>query len=185
MHIDSPKNIIHIENIIKGKDKRTTLIIRNIPNRYTISLLMQELNNNFYNKFNVVYLPQDYINNSNLGFGFINFIDYMNLISFYDIFEGKKWCCFNSNKRCQLAYSKYQGKNELIKYIYKKLEIHHSKNKIDLLKKSLFINNDNIYPSPSLEIPIKFYNHFLRYYPNSKCHCINDKIFVVDKYNNS
>ena len=78
--IDSPKNIINIEKIIKGDDKRTTLIIRNIPNKYTISLLLKELNKNFYDKFNVIYLPQDYANNSNLGYGFINFINNFDLI---------------------------------------------------------------------------------------------------------
>ena len=69
-NFDSPKNIIHIENIIRGKDKRTTLIIRNIPNRYTLTLLLKEIYANYYRKIGVVYLPQEYINNSNLGFGY-------------------------------------------------------------------------------------------------------------------
>jgi len=183
-NVDSPKNIIHIENILKSKDKRTTLIIRNIPNRYTISLLLQEINKNYYRKYDVVYLPQDYINNSNLGFGFINFLDHMYLIMFYEEFVGKKWNCFNSNKRCQLAYSKYQGKNELTKYIHKKLGISSHYNSNENLKKSFFINNDDRYPRPLIEIPIKYYKSFHSYYPFSLCHKKDDKIFVVDKYFN-
>ena len=183
-NIDSPKNIIHIENILKSKDKRTTLIIRNIPNRYTISLLLQELNKNYYHKYDVVYLPQDYINNSNLGFGFINFLEHMYLIMFYEEFVGKKWNCFNSNKRCQLAYSKYQGKNELTKYIHKKLGISSHYNNNENLKKSFYINNDEKYPRPLIEIPIKYYKNFISYYPFSSCHKKNDKVFVVDKYYN-
>ena len=183
-NVDSPKNIIHIENILKGKDKRTTLIIRNIPNRYTISLLLQEINKNYYRKYDVVYLPQDYINNSNLGFGFINFLDHMYLIMFYEEFVGKKWNCFNSNKRCQLAYSKYQGKNELTKYIHKKLGISSHYNSNENLKKSFFINNEDRYPRPLIEIPIKYYKSFHSYYPFSLCHIKDDKIFVVEKYFN-
>ena len=67
--------------------------------QYTITLLLQEINKNYYRKYDVVYLPQDFINNSNLGFGFINFLDHMYLVMFYEEFVGKKWNCFNSNKR--------------------------------------------------------------------------------------
>ena len=183
-NVDSPKNIIHIENILKSKDKRTTLIIRNIPNRYTITLLLQEINKNYYRKYDVVYLPQDFINNSNLGFGFINFLDHMYLVMFYEEFVGKKWNCFNSNKRCQLAYSKYQGKNELTKYIHKKLGISSHYNSNENLKKSFYINNEDRYPRPLIEIPIKYYRSFHSYYPFSLCHVKDDKIFVVEKYFN-
>ena len=54
---DIANNIINIDNIVNNKDKRTTLIIRNIPNKYTIALLLMELNINFKNKFDVIYLP--------------------------------------------------------------------------------------------------------------------------------
>ena len=183
-NVDLPKNIIHIKNILKSKDKRTTLIIRNIPNRYTISLLLNEINKNYYRKYDVVYLPQDYINNSNLGFGFINFLEHMYLIMLYEEFIGKKWDCFNSNKRCQLAYSKCQGRNELIKYIHKKLGISNHYNVNENLKKSFVINNEDKYPRPLIEIPLKYYKSFISYYPYSLCHIKDDKIFVVDKYYN-
>ena len=181
---DFSKNIINLENILKGKDKRTTLIIRNIPIRYSISILMKELNNKFYHKFDVVYLPQDYASNYNLGFGFINFIEPIHLVSFCDKYEGKKWNCFNSNKRCQLAYSKYQGKNDLIKYIYKKVGISEHGNNKENLKKSFYINDDEKTPKPEIEIPSKFYNNFRNYYPYSLCHNKNNKFFVVDKFYN-
>ena len=182
-NLDSPKNIINLDNILKSRDKRTTLIIRNIPNKYTISLLLDELNQNFENKFDIVYLPQDYINNSNLGFGFINFVNYMHLILFYDKFVGKKWNCFNSKKRCQLAYSKYQGKNELLKYIHTKLGISNLDNDNENIKKSFFINNNKNIRSP-IEIPIKYYINFISFYPFSICHNKDDKVFIIDKYYN-
>ena len=182
-NLDSPKNIINLDNILKSRDKRTTLIIRNIPNKYTISLLLDELNQNFENKYDIVYLPQDYINNSNLGFGFINFMNHMHLILFYDEFVGKKWNCFNSKKRCQLAYSKYQGKNELMKYIHTKLGISNLDNNNENIKKSFFINNNKNIRAP-IEIPIKYYANFISFYPFSLCHNKDDKVFIIDKYYN-
>ena len=182
-NLDSPKNIINLDNILKSRDKRTTLIIRNIPNKYTISLLLDELNKNFENKFDIVYLPQDYINNSNLGFGFINFVNHMHLILFYDEFVGKKWNCFNSKKRCQLAYSKYQGRNELMKYIHTKLGISNLDNNNENIKKSFFINN-NKNVGAFIEIPMKYYANFISFYPFSLCHNKDDKVFIIDKYYN-
>ena len=182
-NLDSPKNIINLDNILKSRDKRTTLIIRNIPNKYTISLLLDELNKNFENKFDIVYLPQDYINNSNLGFGFINFVNHMHLILFYDEFVGKKWNCFNSKKRCQLAYSKYQGKSELMKYIHTKLGISNLDNNNENIKKSFFINNNKSIRAP-IEISIKYYTNFISFYPFSLCHNKDDKVFIIEKYYN-
>ena len=182
-NLDSPKNIINIDNILRNRDKRTTLIIRNIPNKYTIALLLKELNKNYENKFDIVYLPQDYINNSNLGFGFINFVNPLHLVLFYEEFMNKKWNYFNSKKRCSLAYSKYQGKNELIKYILTKLGISSLDNNSESIRKSFHINNNKNIRSP-IEIPLKYYTYFVSYHPFSLCHNKDDKVFIVDKYYN-
>lgn len=53
--IDS-KAII-IENIISGKDKRTTVMLRNIPLKYTIQNLIDELNISFAGKFDFINMP--------------------------------------------------------------------------------------------------------------------------------
>ena len=189
--LDSPKNTIHLDNVLKLKDKRTTIIIRHIPNRYDLEFLMNEININFFGKYDCLYLPMDFVNNSNLGFGFINFIDPIHILLFYTEFIGKKWNHFNSGKRCQLAYAKIQGKNELLKYIYKKNGLNNSdKNRInDLLYKSFYISNDNNNNNknkyyPLIEIPMKYFNVFKNYYPYSLCHIKNESIFIVDKYYN-
>ena len=165
-----------MEDILRGKDKRTTLIIRNIPNKYTISKLLKELNNNFYGQFDVLYLPQDQANKANLGYGSINFMDYIYLIKFYDMYQDRKWDSFQSSKRCQLAYSKYQGKNELIKYIHKKLGIVKHLNNNDNLLKSFFITNKDKYHKPLIEIPYRYSRSIINH---SLCHSQNDKIFVA------
>lgn len=184
VNVDSPKYFIHVENILQGKDKRTTVIIRNIPMNYSISKLLRDLNKKFYHKYDVVYLPKDNMSNTNLGFGFINFIDYMHLVYFYDLFEGKKWNCINHNKRCKLAYSKYQGKDKLMEYIHKKLGIETPFDIKDNLKNSFFINDEEKFAKPLIEMPLKYFDSFKKQYPYSLYHSKNDKIFIIDKYYN-
>ena len=183
-NIDNPYNIINLDNIIKNIDKRTTLIIRNIPNKYTIPLLLIELNENFKNKFDTIYLPQDKIRDTNLGFGFINFINPFHLILFYEKFMGKKWNFFNSQKKCFLAYSNYQGKNDLVNYILKKLGIKDFyQNNIlnEKLRKSIYINDVKNIKVP-IEIPIKYQIKFLNYNPFSLYYQKDDKVFIVEKF---
>jgi hypothetical protein len=59
---------------------------------------LEEINEYFKDKYDLFYLPIDYANNCNLGFAFINFIDPMHVIAFYDKYRGKKWKKFNSEK---------------------------------------------------------------------------------------
>ena len=73
-------------------------MIRHIPNKYTLKALYDEISREFRNKFDLLYLPVDTNNNCNLGFAFINFIDPMHIVYFYDTFRGKKWQKFNSEK---------------------------------------------------------------------------------------
>ena len=113
-HLDDAANKINLENILRGKDKRTTLMVRHIPNKYTLATMLEELNLDFKDKFDVFYLPIDYGSNANLGFAFINFVDPLHILHFYETFRGKRWRRFNSEKICELAYAKFQGKKELI-----------------------------------------------------------------------
>ncbi len=59
---------INLDNIMIGKDKRTTIMLRNIPNKYTLANLVEEINIMFLGKIDYINLPIDYevfkINNS-------------------------------------------------------------------------------------------------------------------------
>ena len=178
-NLDSPKLMIHLDNVLKFKDKRTTLIIRNIPNKYTMELFQNEINEHFYGKYDILYLPLDFINRTNLGFGFINFIDPIHILYFYSEFIGKKWNIFNSEKRCQLAYAKIQGKNSILKYICKK-----NVNNVTNIPSYYFFIENNSFRINEIEIPMKYYISFIRYYPFCLCHRKNNNIFIVDKYFN-
>jgi hypothetical protein len=54
---------IILENILMLRDKRTTLMLRNIPNKYTLQNLVDEIINNnpsFAGKLDYINLPIDY-----------------------------------------------------------------------------------------------------------------------------
>ena len=53
------KHLLKLDNIINGKDTRTTVMIRNIPIKYTDKMLIEELEE-FKGKFDCIYMPYDY-----------------------------------------------------------------------------------------------------------------------------
>jgi len=58
-----------------GGNDFTTLMLRNIPNRYTQRQLLSELNSiGFAGRFDFLYLPVDRSTESSVGYSFINFL---------------------------------------------------------------------------------------------------------------
>ena len=105
--------IINLDNLIQGKDKRTTVMIRHIPNKYTSEILLEEIDVICKNKYDFFYLPIDNDNNCNLGYAFINFVNPLHIIYFYQKFKSRKWKFYKSHKECDLTFAKFQGKSEL------------------------------------------------------------------------
>jgi hypothetical protein len=79
-----------------GSDPRTTVMIRNIPNKYTITDLASEIDSLLPNTYDFLYLPCDIKNQCNVGYGFINFLTTSFLAQFYQQFQGKRWARFKS-----------------------------------------------------------------------------------------
>ncbi len=52
-------NSFEINPLTIGHDPRTTLMVRNIPNKYTIQDLSYEIDLNFANTYDFLYLPCD------------------------------------------------------------------------------------------------------------------------------
>lgn len=103
-----------IERIFHGEDSRTTIMIKNIPNKYSAKLLLATIDE--YNKgtYDFFYLPIDFKNKCNVGYAFINMINPRQIIPIYQAFNGKKWEKFNSEKVALLTYARIQGKENLI-----------------------------------------------------------------------
>lgn len=105
---------LNIENVKNGHDKRTTLMVRNIPNKYTQHMLLAEINEKHKELYDFFYLPIDFKNKCNMGYAFINFIDYPSILPFYKEFSNQKWRNFNSEKVCAISYARLQGKASMI-----------------------------------------------------------------------
>ncbi|XP_066335433.1 protein MEI2-like 3 isoform X2 [Miscanthus floridulus] len=105
---------LDLDRIAKGEDSRTTLMIKNIPNKYNCKLLLAVIDENHRGTYDFIYLPIDFKNKCNVGYAFINMTDPQHIIPFYKTFNGKKWEKFNSEKVASLAYARIQGRNALI-----------------------------------------------------------------------
>ncbi|GER55339.1 RNA-binding protein [Striga asiatica] len=118
---------LDIDRIARGEDKRTTLMLKNIPNKYTSKMLLAAIDERHRGTYDFIYLPIDFkasllrllkqrrnINKCNVGYAFINMTDPSLIVPFYQTFNGKKWEKFNSEKVASLAYARIQGKNALV-----------------------------------------------------------------------
>lgn len=105
---------LDINRIIRGEDSRTTLMIKNIPNKYTSKMLLATIDEHHKGTYDFIYLPIDFKNKCNVGYAFINLNDPKHIIPFHQAFNGKKWEKFNSEKVASLAYARIQGKAALI-----------------------------------------------------------------------
>ncbi|XP_059449700.1 protein MEI2-like 2 isoform X2 [Corylus avellana] len=113
--IDSKKQYqLDLDKIISGEDTRTTLMIKNIPNKYTSKMLLAAIDENHRGGYDFIYLPIDFKNKCNVGYAFINMVSPSHIIPFYEAFHGKKWEKFNSEKVASLAYARIQGKAALV-----------------------------------------------------------------------
>ncbi|KAL0263964.1 UNVERIFIED_CONTAM: hypothetical protein PYX00_010878 [Menopon gallinae] len=105
---------IYVEDILLGVDRRTTCMIKNIPNKYSLKMLIELLDEEHRGTYNFVYLRMDFKNKCNVGYAFVNFASCMSIVSFYRKVHGKSWKRFTSNKICELTYASIQGFSKLV-----------------------------------------------------------------------
>jgi hypothetical protein len=100
-----------------GHDTRTSLMVRNIPNKYTQQMLLTEFMDNGHGPgvIDFFYLPIDFKNRCNRGYAFINFVDFKDILPFHRRYFGKHWRTFNSDKICDITYARIQGKGAMLK----------------------------------------------------------------------
>ena len=181
-------NDIDIIKIIKQEDQRTTLMIKNIPNKFTKDHFLSIFNKNFEGKFNLFLLPTDIKEKKNYGYAFINFINNFYIINFYYSFNGKKWENTNSVKICELVYSKIQGITKMIKHYPIKVMYLRDMENPDEDAKSNSNNSSNSITTnsnsslPKTEIPLIYKHIFEKIYPNVQIEdeATNKELFTVD-----
>lgn len=108
---------ISIEKIENSEDKRTSVMIKNLPSSITKEHFKDILGD--VGNINYVYLPYDKKNNKFLGFAFVNVVNYKTLIQIHKKLNGKKLDNYRMKKNIEICYSKVQGKNELIQMFSK------------------------------------------------------------------
>ncbi|CAI9114653.1 OLC1v1015422C1 [Oldenlandia corymbosa var. corymbosa] len=106
--------------------KKTTVMIRNIPNKYKRNSLMQFLDvycQNHNLAYDFFYLPMDFRRHDNLGYAFVNFTTPKAAIKIMDLLEGFVWygnkifdMTILSNKICEVSWAAIQGKKALVKH---------------------------------------------------------------------
>ena len=172
---------INIYKILTLEERRTTLMIKNVPNKFTKDIFLSIFNKEFEDKFDLFLLPTDIKEKKNYGYAFINFINPLDIIYFFYRFNGKKWPNTNSVKICEIVFSKIQGINKMIKHyhikvMYQKIMMkNEEENKKDI---DIYLKGKK-----DIVIPIVFLNEFNIIYPNSNFKFdINIKdIILVDK----
>ena len=143
---------VKIKKILSLEDQRTSIMIKNIPNKFTRDLLLNTIDQNFKGTYDLFILPTDGSKNKNFGYSFINFLSCYFIPYFYSQFNKKNWSGTNSKKICEITYSKIQGRQNLISYY---------SNKIIFYNKSLKEINDKT----EYIIPNEYKNDFLELYP--------------------
>lgn len=88
----------------------TTVMMRNLPNKYTQRMLLTEVAQvGFLGTFDFLYLPIDPETSANRGYAFLNFIDSSFAWMFKVQYEGRKMAHFNSNKVVSVTPATLQG----------------------------------------------------------------------------
>merc|ERR550514_1775750 len=90
---------------------RTSVMLRNIPNKYTQRMLLSVVHELGFNQtcFDFFYLPIDFRNKCNVGYAFINFLSNDVAKQFFKALDGYQLRAFNSDKVCQVAWARVQG----------------------------------------------------------------------------
>jgi hypothetical protein len=165
------KQFINLENVSNGKDTRTTVMIRNIPIKYSDKMLLKELEE-FNGKFDCVYMPYDFEKGGNKGYAFINLIHPFHILLFHEKFQNKSWTYFESKKICELNCANFQGKSDIQK---------HAKN-YKGLKKPIFFNETDIANIP-IEVPLKYLKKVKERFPKmSYVEKKNQDIFIIKSF---
>lgn len=88
---------------------KTTVMLRNIPNKYTQKMILDVINDKFRGLYDFFYLPIDFRNRCNVGYAFINYLHTSYAQSFKKEYQGHKLTAFKSHKVCEVSWGRVQG----------------------------------------------------------------------------
>jgi hypothetical protein len=105
---------VRSEVVERVSEKLTTVMMRNIPTRTSVRLLLEVVSNTvgapLIEIVDFLYLPIDFKTNKNLGYCFINFLSPSMATEFISKLDNQKYVfCNTSEKQLQVSYSNRQG----------------------------------------------------------------------------
>ncbi|CAN8256912.1 unnamed protein product [Cochlearia groenlandica] len=116
----------HVES---NDDYHTTVMLRNIPNKYTRDMMIDFLDRHCEEEnkkekdeefaisaYDFLYLPIDFKRNMNKGYAFVNFTNAEAVSKFKATCNNMSWTFCGSRKILEIAYARIQGKDELVKH---------------------------------------------------------------------
>jgi hypothetical protein len=107
---------------VKPENDITTLMIRNIPNMYTRSMLMEELDSlDFRTDYDFIYVPIDKSTQWNVGYAFVNFKTPEAAVRCMDVVTNYTFTRFEhgSGKVAQVSIAHIQGLERNLEYYSK------------------------------------------------------------------
>ncbi|KAJ6782892.1 hypothetical protein PWT90_04881 [Aphanocladium album] len=110
----SHHNHVEVHRIREGIDVRTTIMLRNIPNKVDQAMLKRIVDESSWGKYDFMYLRIDFANDCNVGYAFINFVDPLDIVDFVEARGNQRWNCFKSDKVAEVSYATIQGKDCLV-----------------------------------------------------------------------
>lgn len=128
----------------------TTVMLRNIPNKYTRSMLLEVIDEKFCGLYDFFYLPIDFRNKCNVGYAFLNFIHTHYAHLFIEEFEGYKLDAFKSRKVCQVSWGRVQGLQANIEHYRNSAVMSVS----DAQHKPILFRNGVVVPFPGADGPL-------------------------------
>ena len=106
-------NTINLKDIMLNKDKRTSIIIKNIPEDISNDSFKQILLSlsSFIDYF---YVPYGMQTKNNLRLAFVNVLNCKQIVPIYmGLLYRMKFHYYNPDVNMEISYSKYQGKDKL------------------------------------------------------------------------
>lgn len=100
-----PDPVTPMPELADGK-QRTTVMLRNMPNNYSRSMLLDLLDaEGFAGQYDFLYLPMDFQSRASLGYAFINFTSSRLAESFWHTFDGYSNWAIPSRKVSGVSWS--------------------------------------------------------------------------------
>ena len=148
------------ESTMVSRDIRTTLMLRNIPNKFTRDELVEVISLRMsLDNFDFFYLPSDFRSGCNFGYAFINLRSPARVAQFFEQFHLLPLRKRGPAKTCQVGYGRIQGLQENIARLVNSPIMGASEiiqTELDSAMPILFDVNGNVLPFPKphpLDLP--------------------------------